>query len=239
MLYYEFKNKVIRKSEIPLFPLFSTCYKSLSGKEILPHLVQVTSFGGAGTTLLLNFLSFLGIRIPMGEKHYEWKWKHLRMPPGCGVMSYMKPRKGFKAVYLISNPMNVIISLFGRKLHHIHLKSMGIENKVMSPNLTLEEYLDRGEDIFLIEEQFKNWTECPKDAREYPIMIIRYEYLWENVQELFDFLDIPPAFLKRFPNKVQRSSDWEKQPPGIQKKLLNIYGGLYKRVENFPQTKII
>ena len=70
-------------------------------------------------------------------------------------------------------------------------------------------------------------------------MIIKYETLWDHLDELFEFLDIPKEKIKNFPKKIKRNINWKDQPEEIKNKLYNIYKNINEQIKEFPEIKII
>lgn len=218
--------------------------------EKIKHDIQISSYGGVGTTLFYNFLKEQGFNIPVEG---DWgKWKHMRSPP---LNSEYRIKSGFKAIYLFSNPMNSIISIFERGFQIWHLERMGQKPHEVHERFTVDEYLkkykkfaafrtlktylDQGKDFYGYEEHFRNWTRCSKEKRDYPIMIIKYETIWNHLEEIFNFLGMPLSEIFNFPLEKKRNADWQKQTKEIKEKLYNIYGSLYEETKKFPEIKII
>lgn len=212
-------------------------YYQLKGQEFVRHSLQVTSFGGTGTSLLNHFLKQFCLDTPYERD--AGKWKHLRMPPGLGENLHLVTRSSFRVVYLTGCPMNTVISLFRRKLHHHHVGRMGIRGRTLDRDMTLEEYLEIGEDVFSMHEHLNNWVNSPVEGRSYPIMVLKHDAMWTYLDELFDFLEIPRSRLASFPRKEARQSDWTTQPPHVREKLLRIYGPLSDKVNALPDRVIV
>lgn len=208
------------------------------------HTIQVTSYGGCGTTTIYDFLDRLNLDIPT-EKDYG-TWKHIYIPPSI-------VRREFKAIYIFGNPLNVILSLFRRQFQIFHLERMGIKpfernTKALTINeyvnkypylqifSSLEKYIAHNYDYYRLDEHFTNWT---TSKRHYPIMVVKYETLWNHLDEIFKFLGIPDSEITNFPKQHKRNSVWQKQPQTIKKKLLNIYGNIYNKTTNYDEIKIL
>ncbi|MBI3334441.1 hypothetical protein HYZ97_03055, partial [Candidatus Pacearchaeota archaeon] len=92
----------------------------------------------------------------------------------------------------------------------------------------LQRYALEGHDIFKFERHFNNWK---KSTMSYPILFIKYEHIWDNLPEIFDFLDIPKSEIKHFPKNTGRESGIEQQPAEVQRALLAMYGSFAQEVE--------
>ena len=117
----------------------------------------------------------------------------------------------------------------------MHVKAMHANSGTKPANLrgmTLEEYLERGIDEFFIERQFNNWVN--NSNPKHPTIIIRYELLGENIDQILNFFGSD----KPFPVKSRKSS-WIDQPAHIKKGLEAIYGPLNAKIERLPGIQII
>ena len=137
--------------------------------------------------------------------------------------------------YMIGNPYNSVLSIFRRGYQQMHVKAMHANSGTKPANLrgmTLEEYLERGVDEFFIERQFNNWVN--NSNPKHPTIIIRYELLGENIDQILNFFGND----KPFPVKSRKSS-WIDQPAHIKKGLEAIYGPLNAKIEGMPGIQII
>ncbi len=192
------------------------------------HDLQLTSFGGTGTTMLYEFLESRGLNVPIAND--SGQWKHMPAPPHD---RFAKP--GFRAVYLVGDPMDAVLSVFRRNYQMYHVRRMLGDMGSWSDTITLEAYLDRGVDLFKAIDQFENWFNAPRD---YPILFVKYRSLWKHLPELFAFAGLPSDRLKEFPQEKQRHSSWQDEPPDVRKKLLGVYGELAGRIEELPDIFI-
>lgn len=193
--------------------------------------ILISSFGGCGTTMLMKFLS----KYNKYDVIENDKLKHYPKPPN---LSFVK-----KAVYIFGNPFDTVCSHFRRKSEYYlwptnHCRNMCGKWSEISPSWELKDYLDNNEDLFLMEEQFDNWTN-PKKNIQYLILLVRYEKLWENLDKIFRFLEIPLEHIDRFPKKEKRKSSYINLPKLQQEKLNQIYGKLYEKIKKHPDIRII
>ncbi|MCS4122739.1 sulfotransferase domain-containing protein [Salinibacter ruber] len=195
----------------------------------IDHTIQVTSFGGAGTTMLYKFLDQCCRDIP--KNTHDWiPWKHQQVPPADEDV-----KQGFRALYLFGNPMNTVLSIFRRGYQHWHFERMNESGEGQGLQ-NLEEFLKHDDDPFQLADHFERWTTA---KRRYPIMLLRFETLWEQQEEVFAFLGVPSGLQDEFPKRRERHSDWRKQPVEHRKRLKRIYGSLAKRIQSRPKTEII
>jgi hypothetical protein len=108
--------------------------------------------------------------------------------------------------------------------------------KPIGNNTTLEEYARERTDRFLFSEQFNNWL---TGSKFYPTLFLKYEKLWENLDTIYDFLDIPRSEIKAFPEKKERNSDFNSLSKDTQNSLKNIYGEFEQYINEFDDCTIV
>jgi hypothetical protein len=192
----------------------------------LPHILQVSSYGGCGTTMLYDFLSNKKAGVP--DDYKDWYLRHTKKPP-----KEERVMNGFRCIYLYSDPFNSLISIFRRGYQNEIYRRLGNGKK---KEWNLKEYLRNGEDVFLFKKTYKNWTES---VRKYPILILKYETMWEYLPEIMAFVGLPKKAADDFPEKRPRSSDWRSKPDVIREQLKSIYGDLRAEIQEAPEFRIV
>ena len=212
-------------------------------KPNIQHKLQVTSFGGTGTTMLIEWLNSIGASLPTDPDSGEWK--HLPHPPT--LEDYSIPQD-FKAIYLIGDPVDSLLSVFRRGYHRWHALRMRSENRwppsidlsdsPNPPSWGIGEFVALKKDCFGIIKHFENWTKSTKESRGYPIMIIKYETLCDNLTALSSFIGLSKTQISTFPRRrarAPRSRELETGRAG----LIEIYGELQKVIAAMPAHSII
>jgi hypothetical protein len=184
---------------------------------------RICSIGGSGSSALLAHVENYDLaRVSLHEKR-----KHTYSPD-------LLEKLGTKrAALLIRDPFFSVQSIFRRKIQHIHEVSMnyGIkwmkEPSEMSRRLTsetnLREYLSLGEDLFNIGSHLNGWLDYDGPIE---IIVLKYEYLNENIDLLLKFLKCGRPFRVR---KNQAELD-SAALPGMKK----VYGDLRERILSMP-----
>jgi hypothetical protein len=194
------------------------------------HTVQVTSFGGSGTTALYDHLIAAGIDVP--QTVGQFPFKHQRVPPARGDVP-----DGFRVVYLFGDPRNAVVSVFRREYQGGHYRGMRLQEPTpdVERRLTdLDHFLDGGVDEFEIADHFDRWY--LRDARSYPVMFLRYEDLptaWPLVR---DFVGLPtddPCL-----ELWERKSEWQRLPEPAQMRLEEMYGEFARRLAALPAVHV-
>jgi len=207
--------------------------KGIMSWIILPNKIDVvvSSYGGVGTTFLLNFLE----KYKTTNDSFDRKdrMKHSPLPP----ISF---NINVKFVYVFGNPQLSAISLFQRGFHDYH--SMKLQryfdtNKSPIPKkMTLQEYTSIGVDKFFFQDHFNNWYH--KYLPSIPTLFIRYETLFDNLEFLFDFLEIPKARIDTFPREQKRSSNLSDISVETRKQLDVMYGDFSRELSKLDDVEI-
>ena len=152
--------------------------------------VYVCSYGGCGSKMLTSFL----------QNYFNVKHVHSRKPPleleyigaennisdfhpewfnGVKIPNDLLPN--FTVIYIYKNPVDSIYSRFDSRYHLRNIQTE-IETKP-------KDVLEKKEDLYGIEEFFDNYTK-PDPNRNYKIICVKYEEIFDKQQELFDLLGI-------------------------------------------------
>lgn len=186
--------------------------------------VLVVSSGGVGTTFLMDAIA----------KHRKINtarkidgYKHLPIPP----ISF---NKNLKVVYVFGDPIMASISLFRRKYQHTQsrwVQKYHDPGFIIPQDMTLDEYATNQKDGFLFKEHFDNWL---NKYPMYPTMFIKYEELYQSLDALVSFLDLPPSFLENFPKKRARKSSIDKLSANTVQGLERLHAAYQKEVHQLP-----
>lgn len=197
---------------------------------VIDHTLQVTSFGGTGTTMLYEFLEELDADIP--SDHPNWRpWKHLPVPPEGNEV-----KDGFRAIYVFGNPMDAVLSVFRRDYQRWHIRNMREDvTEPKSPDWDLDEFLQQSEDPFRMDKHFHEWTHAD---RSYPILCLKFDALWKHLREFFAFAGLPTKYLDEFPKRRERASDWTEEEDHIRRGLREFYGELWSEIQETPDFQI-
>lgn len=200
----------------------------------------VVSYGGVGTHMLMPMIDdrdWLGHTIKGdSKKDHMGSPHHLRVPP-ASFKEYGYDGE-VKVIYVFGDPINSVLSHFRRRIANKktwcrhHCMNVQGDYKKLKARWDLQDYLENGEDLFRLEEHFDNWTTLSADAIDYKYMILKYETAHNHEKQIQDFLesDLPLNFKKR-------NSDWRNESEETKQKLLDMYGSLLKKCDNFAEIK--
>ncbi len=193
------------------------------------HTVQVTSFGGSGTTALYEHLRSAGADVPATPG--EFPFKHQPTPPTDAEVP-----SGFRVVYPFGDPRDAVVSVFRRGFQGGHYRGMRMQPPappVESRLADLRAYLGAGVDDFAMREHFRRWRDR---ARAYPVLFLRYEALAREWPTLRDFvgLGVHVAPLELRP----RLSSWEELPADMREQIQEMYGELADELDRLPDAEV-
>jgi hypothetical protein len=189
----------------------------------IAHTVQVTSFGGSGTTSLCAYLLAAGVDLQRGPG--QWPFKHRRQPPRVDEVP-----EGFRVLYLVGDPRDAVLSIFRREYQVGHYRSLHGEEPDAETKLrleTLEAFLAAGVDDFALADHVQGWLDHPAG---YPVLFVRYERLPDVWAEVAAFIglrsDHPPM-----PARGRRSDRRAIGSP-MKEQLDALYGELAARIDS-------
>jgi len=194
--------------------------------KIIPKEIEfaVVSPGGVATTSLIHFFA---CNHKVNAPNDEDSLKHMPVPP----VSF-HPR--FKYIHVFGDPVVATISLFRRKFQELQSLKLQRGTGMKSPipiEMTVEEYACLGKDRLLFENFFENYY---SRHLHYPTLFIRYESLWDHLDVISDFLDIPKKEFESFPQKIHRESEKQTMNSEITARLREMYSGFYRKVDGLP-----
>lgn len=184
------------------------------------HAAQVSSFGGVGTTLLQGFLADAGVSMP--TERDCGPWKHMPVPPTDEQVD-----EDFRVIYVFGDPAEAVVSVFRRGLADFHIRRMLGPLGAWPDGATLAEYLAFPDDPFRTAAHFDAWWGA---SRRYPILFVRYDDLWERIDEVVEFVGLPAALARTFPARRARQSRVSLLPTSFKAGLDNHFGALGARL---------
>jgi len=199
-------------------------YRKLHKKftNVLSKKIYIYSYGGSGTRMFYEFV-----------KNYRPVNSQTDVHNGLIVKKY--PFE--KVVYLVGNPVNAVISFYRR--HTINLKFIKEHTKNLNIDEfeanSLEDYVKQGKDLFQLEKHFEKYT---SNELPYPILFIKYEKLWDNLDSIFEYLGLK-KYIRGFPNKLDRKSNYKRIDSRLKYGLVEIYSNLLSKIDEMSDIKII
>lgn len=193
---------------------------------LLPKKIEVliVSAGGVGTTFLMKEI---GKYKHINNFSNKDGFKHITIPP----ISF---NKHLKVIYVFGSPTEACMSLFRRNFHHTQSYKMQQylpEEDKVEMDTTLEEYAARKKDAFFFERHFEHWSD---KYMVYPTLFVKYETLFEHLEEIADFLELPQQFAQDFPVKKERQSRLSDLPNATLGNLNKIYGNFQTNLDKLP-----
>ena len=100
---------------------------------------------------------------------------------------------------------------------------------------SLEAYLCSDFGALPLCQQFQNWRMEPT---LHPILFVRASTIWDRLDALQSFLDLPEEAIKKFPRKKERRSSSMDLDPPMQEKLQQLYGDFAEEIRRMPDVEI-
>ena len=227
--------------------------KSQFWQRTVPPLVQaflpstrgpviVASMGRAGSTLL-----FRAVTDAMTRRRFGWTSRlgralcagvafdlaGTRLRPGVVYKTHGYPDeiaavRGLSVVYVFSRASAIATSVvsceprYGRAWVDLHLQHVRADGP-------FEDITRR--DVLRLEDQYTAWLQT---SHSFPVLALRYENLWENVDALSDFLKLKVAL----PPRRDRLSGGQVDE-SIAAALDDIYRDLDARIERVPHVQVL
>ncbi|WP_133468553.1 hypothetical protein [Paraglaciecola marina] len=182
--------------------------------------VALCSMGGVGSTALARHIGSIA------DKTIR---EHAYSP------SVYHNENQIKLGYVFGNPYNSVLSVFRRGYQDMHCKAMNAnsgDKPVSLKGVELIDYLNAGVDQFGLDRQLSNWLN--PGLAKHPTILIKYEELADNIDEVLDFFDCEKPF-----DVKTRTSSWKSQPAPIVNGLESLYGDFYQKVQDMPAITIL
>lgn len=172
--------------------------------------------GGVGTTFVLDFLQ--AFRQVNDSKDLDGL-KHLPFQP-------LSLNQQLKVLYIYGDPVEAAVSLFLRGYHSTQsVKLSPWVRRAVWHQTSLKTYAQNGHDGLGLERHFRQWYSNPLG---YQTLFVDYHQIWENLDAVFNFLDIPKDATSSFTEKKERESSLSAIDIEVLSKLESMYGGLRK-----------
>lgn len=206
----------------------------------------VFSYGGTGSTMLCNFLSRYGKSFHLHDKVPPlFLTNKIIEAPGKHTLAKVRLSQdrcneinttSCRVIYIYRDPMIAKISRPGwQHCYHIggdyirHQKFKKNKGDNLGINL-LKQYVDLGQDLNKYEEHFDNWFN-EAQMREYSILYINYDYLWENLNAIFDYCEIPTEDIVKFPKRRETEKNISED---VKIGLSSMYLSLKEKINKMP-----
>ena len=189
----------------------------------------VASFGGVGTTFLMDGIAaFRATNQPDNRDGY----KHLPIPPIAAT-------RDLKAIYVFGDPVLAAVSLFRRGYHqtqsHVNSKFQHFDYRIPEQK-SLENYAAEGTDGLYFSSHFHNWQ---AGSSQYPVLFLKYDAIYDSLDLIRDFLELPDAFVTQFQAKKIRNSKLSDLSPDTVRGLEEMYGDLQREIEQCAGSFIV
>lgn len=190
----------------------------------------ICSYGGSGSTILMNYLSNFGNvyhihdRYPPKKLQYVGKEntnEEIHNEWFNGIEIPENKLTNYKVIFIYRNPIQAIFSRFAQKNgpNKTHLQNIKCIN---DGNIFIYDVVNFKRDFYGIEEFFNNYM-IPTN-RNYDIYGVKYELFWSNIS-LFNRVIGIPDIKELYPNKQERAKKFS-----FVKELNFIYSSLINKM---------
>jgi len=162
----------------------------------------VCSFGGSGSTMLCRFLMHYSSYVfHIHDRNPPTVLSELEWLPGRSEYSFKKdspvsdPGK-YKVIFIYRNPVEACASRYEKE----HLVNLEADYK--NAPASLDEYAKKGIDRIRYEEYLDHYTD-EKVKRNYDMICINYDILWDHLAEIFKALELPARDISSFPKRIE------------------------------------
>lgn len=195
----------------------------MSKKHIVnDYALILAAMGRCGSTMLYNSL-----KSHFSQDRFE---KDLKKEYQSGILIKTHDfaplvLKNCRAIYIFGDPRNSVISAHTKgkidiPRHYVNMHSQ-------YSRAIVKRSLFANTDTLRLSDNFHSWYR----QQSYPLLTIRYEDLYDNLDILYDFL----GFKFNLPAKKDRDTNWKKHPKSDQ--INDTYRVLYTEVQAVPAIK--
>jgi hypothetical protein len=199
--------------------------------RVWPHRgldVAVVSYGGSGSTFVLQFLRrFMRVN---NWNSLKDGIKHVHTPDH----PILRGRQIAKAIYIYDDPIRAVTSLFRREYHVHMIPKLNCEHRsarayrdhvLGNPNpIDFKTFLAQGEDLFHFERHYRCWSSAVQAP--FPILLVKFDGLFANKERILEFVELPRRFWSEFPKEQPRQSRPDALDAADQARLQEMYGAL-------------
>lgn len=180
----------------------------------------ICSYGGCGSTILFNKLKNYGNIYHIHSRKPPNKLEYIGEENGGnsysewfnGIQIPEEKLDNYYVIYIYKNPIKAIFSRFKNPKHLEHIQT--------DINIKIEDIISQKKDLYNIEEFYDNYT-TKNENRNYKIICVKYEELFEKQNELSKLLNIGPL------NLIKKES---KRKYKYLNELNNIYKNLIEKM---------
>jgi hypothetical protein len=205
---------------------------SLNEKKQLD--VLVVSWGGVGSTFLIDFIEKNGLKVnSKDDTDNRGKDGHLYL---SGIKHVTHPEHSIfekyqikKVIFLYDDIYDSIVSLFNRSYQYHQIIKLNNGNDMnASPDLSLDEFLQQNQDLFMFQRFYENWRYTKKP---YPCLYLKGQELYKHRYQICKFLGLDPSQSFNATKHVRNSCSQDLSKVHRQQ-LENMYGGFNEFINN-------
>ena len=142
------------------------------------------------------------------------------------------------AVHLYADPRDTVYYCHKRGSRFAADHSVAIGGRGLPLDWSIWDWLacDDPVEYLPIQKHFDNWYGY--DDRRYPIVFIRYELLWDNLEHVLSMLGLS-SHISEFPKKQDRDWSWRDLGTTARKRIDNLYGGHTDKINKLQPVIVL
>ena len=196
----------------------------------------VCSYGGCGSKMLCQYLSHFGTVKHVHSRNPPQQLTHIgtRDEWFSSIPIPINELSSYYVIYIYRDPVKAIQSRFHDPTHLAHIQ--------INPSITLEQVIERKQDLYGIENFFDNYTTYGYKQRNYTyiqrnykLYCVKYENLFTNMEEFNRVLNITCNDKSLYPVEKTR----EKPASNEALALEHIYAPLKQRMAKMPFITVV
>lgn len=208
----------------------SFCYEDLMREK---KVFYVCSYGGCGSRMLTNFLGQYGTAVHI---HSRVPSSNITFVDTEAFNSQLLPLfylSKVKVIYLFKDPTSSQLSRWNNN----HFKHVGVSTFIAD----VEDYVRNNVDLLNYEEFFDNYVNNEIN-KNYQIIAINYNKMWDNLPQIFEVLGMPQSAIKAFPKRVEGKSSRVRKDqldPWVLEGLNKINKPLIDKIDAMPAVTVL
>lgn len=189
----------------------------------------VCSYGGCGSKMLCQYLSHFGTVKHVHSRNPPQQLTHIgtRDEWFSSIAIPITELSNYYVIYIYRDPVKAIQSRFHEPAHLAHIQ--------VNPSITLQQVIERKQDLYGIENFFDNYTQRNYKQRNYKIYCVKYENLFTNMEEFNRVLNINCSDKSLYPVEKTRVKPASNETLALEQ----LYAPLKQRMAKMPFITVV
>lgn len=202
----------------------------------LKRMFYVCSYGGSGSKMFCRYLNSFGHTKHIHSRYPPQYLEHVGHPLNSEWFNENKIDEDkipyYTVIYIYRDPIKATLSRHRpakRDQTIIKRNLVNIQVAEEYQSLSYNDLLESGKDLYGLEDFFDNYV-SENYNKNYDIVCIKYETLWDNLSKINKILDIPDMKHK-YPTRIEKTRTKGRYES---EKLYKIYTPLIRKMSKLP-----